>query len=257
MGMWRHQRSAPADTRGPLPPHGVPPARRRLRWLERLFLVIGFVSLGYYAYVSMETWLYQEWENRELEAILESGPPAAPAPAPRSDGTPAPSVPPAPQRGMVGRIEIPRLEVSAMIRTGIDTRTLQLAVGHIPGTALPGQRGNIGLAGHRDTFFRQLRNIRPDDEIRVVTPAGTFMYRVQFTTIVQPRDTWVLNRTSAPAITLVTCYPFTYVGTAPKRFIVRATAVDAPGHATLHDTRPTAATRRHRRAFAPRTIPLY
>ena len=80
----------------------------------------------------------------------------------------------------------------------------------------------MGLAGHRDTFFRRLRDIRADDLIRVVTPEGTFTYRVEGTQIVDPEDVWVLNQTAAPALTLVTCYPFTYIGSAPQRFIVRA-----------------------------------
>jgi sortase A len=119
-------------------------------------------------------------------------------------------------------VEIPRLNVSVVVRAGSDARTLQLAVGHISGTALPGEPGNVGLAGHRDTFFRRLQNIRPDDEIKVTTPDGFFTYRVQRTVIVKPRDVWVLDPTDRPTLTLVTCYPFSYVGSAPQRFIVRA-----------------------------------
>lgn len=122
----------------------------------------------------------------------------------------------------MGRIEIPRLGISAVVRAGSDARTLQLAVGHIPGTALPGETGNVGLAAHRDTFFRRLKDIRPDDIVRVVTPEGTFEYRVQRTNVVNPEDVWVLDPTEQPVLTLVTCYPFTYVGSAPQRFIVRA-----------------------------------
>jgi sortase A len=117
--------------------------------------------------------------------------------------------------------------VSAVIRAGRDARTLELAVGYIPGTALPGEPGNVGLAGHRDTFFRKLRNINPDDEIRVTTRDGVFRYVVQRTSIVEPKDVWVLNATDYPALTLVTCYPFSYIGSAPQRFIVRA-ALAAP-----------------------------
>jgi sortase A len=88
---------------------------------------------------------------------------------------------------------------------------------------LPGEPGNIGLAAHRDTFFRRLRHIRPHDEIRLVTTNGTFVFSVQRTRIVWPKDTWVLDATAAaPTLTLVTCYPFTYVGAAPQRFIVHA-----------------------------------
>jgi sortase A len=122
----------------------------------------------------------------------------------------------------IGRIEIPRLGVTAIVRAGSDARTLQLAVGHIPGTAYPGEPGNVGLAGHRDTFFRQLRDIRPDDVIEMVTSEGRFTYRVQRTDVVQPSDVWVLDPTREPSLTLVTCYPFSYIGTAPERFIVRA-----------------------------------
>lgn len=186
------------------------------RFLERLLLVVGLALVGYYVYVTVETHLYQAMENRELDAILSSAPPSAPL---------SRRPPPAPG-SMLGRIEIPRLEVSAVIRAGTDARTLQLAVGHIGGTALPGESGNIGLAGHRDTFFRRLRNIRADDEIRLVTPEGTFRFEVAETQIVSPKDTWVLNPTPQATLTLVTCYPFTYIGSAPDRFIVRATATE-------------------------------
>ena len=217
---------APSDEWGPLPPHATPPvARGRWRWLERVLLVLGFVLLGYYAYVSIEARLYQALENRELDLILASGP-APEVEANRPAATTGTAPPPrraAPATGsVIGRIEIPRLGVSTVIRAGSDARTLQLAVGHIPGTALPGDRGNIGLAGHRDTFFRKLRDIKADDEIRVVTGEGTFSYRVQRTDIVWPRDTWVLDDIGQAALTLVTCYPFTYIGSAPQRFIVRA-----------------------------------
>jgi sortase A len=188
-----------------------------VRWLERVLLVIGIASLGYYAYVSAEAALYQAVEDRELDAILASGPPPNVIPT-RVRGTVTPAA-----GSAIGRIEIPRLGVSAIIRAGSDARTLRLAVGYIPGTALPGQRGNTGLAAHRDTFFRRLRDIRADDEIRIVTKDATFHYSVDRTRIVQPKDVWVLNPTPNPALTLVTCYPFNYVGSAPQRFIVRAT----------------------------------
>jgi sortase A len=181
-----------------------------------MLLVLGIVSLGYYAYASAETALYQAYENRELNAILSSR--ERPSPHERSaddSRTLAPGE-------TVGRIEIPRLRLSAVIKAGADARTLQLAVGHIPGTALPGERGNVGLAGHRDTFFRRLRDVRPDDEIRVTTPDRVYRYRVERTDVVEPDDVWVLDPTAYSALTLVTCYPFTYVGSAPQRFIVRA-----------------------------------
>ena len=193
-------------------------AWRGVRHLERLLLILGIASLGYYGYVSAETALYQSIENRELDAILASAPPPpilAPGPAAWRRAAPVTGAP-------MGRIEIPRLGMSAVIRAGSDARTLRLAVGYIPGTALPGDGGNIGLAAHRDTFFRRLGDIRTHDDIRLVTPEGTFAYTVERTDVVRPRDTWVLNQTPEPTLTLVTCYPFTYVGSAPQRFIVRA-----------------------------------
>jgi sortase A len=191
-----------------------------LRWLERLLLAIGIVCLGYYGYVSAETALYQAQETRELDAILASIPAT---PSPSAAATPATARRTVPKPGSaMGRIEIPRLGVSAVVRAGSDSRTLRLAVGHIPGTALPGEPGNIGLAAHRDTFFRRLGDIRPGDEVNVVTPEGTFRYTVEGTQVVEPTDVWVLDATDEPSLTLVTCYPFRYVGSAPQRFIVRA-----------------------------------
>ena len=220
------RRATLTDGRGPLPPHADrPPRTPRWRWLERFLLLIAVVCLGYYAYVSAEAMLYQAYENRELDRILQSAP--APSAAEVGDASAAARPRPAPG-SVIGRIEIPRLGVSTIVRAGSDARTLQLAVGHIPGTALPGETGNVGLAGHRDTFFRRLADIRADDEIRVVTPDGTFRYRVQRTNVVEPDDVWVLDPTGHPALTLVTCYPFSYVGSAPQRFIVRAAMEAAP-----------------------------
>jgi sortase A len=218
MATWRQITPAPTDSFGPLPPHG---SRKRpggaLVWLERLLIVIAIVTLGYYTYVSAEAYLYQAYENRELDAILSS------APAPSAEAAAARAARPRPARGeTIGRLEIPRLGVSVVVRSGDDARTLQLAVGHVPGTALPGEDGNVGFAGHRDTFFRRLRDIRPDDEIIVTTPHGAFTYRVERTVVVEPEDVWVLDPTGTPTLTLVTCYPFTYLGSAPQRFIVRA-----------------------------------
>ena len=193
------------------------------RWLQRVLILVGVLCLGYYLYVYGEARLYQSFEDQQLDAILSTAPPG-----PASPSTTVPRRPPPAAGSTIGRIEIPRLHVSAVIRAGSDARTLRLAVGYIPGTALPGEGGNLGLAGHRDTFFRKLRDINPDDEIRVTTTDGVFHYYVQRTNIVQPKDVWVLNATSYPALTLVTCYPFTYVGSAPQRFIVRA-ALGAPG----------------------------
>jgi sortase A len=109
-----------------------------------------------------------------------------------------------------------------MISEGTDRRTLRRAVGHIPGTPLPGQQGNVVIAGHRDTFFRALGNIHNDDEITLTTLDGTYRYLVDSTQVVAPEDTQALDDSDDTILTLVTCYPFYFVGPAPKRFIVRA-----------------------------------
>ncbi len=126
---------------------------------------------------------------------------------------------------LIGRLEIPRLGLKAMIDDGIEAGTLRYAVGHVPGTALPGDEGNTALAGHRDTYFRALRQIRLHDDIVITTAKHTYHYEVQSIQLVSPRDVWVLNNSKEPLLTLVTCFPFDYIGPAPKRFIVRAREV--------------------------------
>ena len=221
MATWRPISLTPADGWGPLPPHATPPPRRQpLRWLERLLLILGVVLLGYYGYVSAETALYQAYETRELNAILASVPERPVTKPGAADAAAAPRIPP--PGAALGRLDIPRLGVSAVVRAGSDATTLRLAIGHIPGTALPGDAGNVGLAAHRDTFFRRLGDIRPGDTVDVATPDGIFTYVVEGTQIVNPRDVWVLDPTERPTLTLVTCYPFSFIGSAPQRFIVRA-----------------------------------
>lgn len=126
---------------------------------------------------------------------------------------------------IMGRLEIPSLDLSVMLVQGTDDWTLNSAVGHIEGTALPGQSGNMGIAGHRDGFFRPLKDITKNDTITLTTLAGRFTYRVNGIKIVKPKDVEVLSPTTKPTMTLVTCYPFHYVGDAPKRYVVTADLV--------------------------------
>jgi sortase A len=134
------------------------------------------------------------------------------------------SAPPQPVRrgDVIGEIEIPRLRVSVMVFEGDDAGILRLGAGHIPGTALPSGGGNIGIAAHRDTYFRPLRVIHQNDVIALTTPAGTSRYAVTEARIVRPSEVEVLARAPGRDLTLVTCYPFFYVGSAPERFIVHA-----------------------------------
>jgi LPXTG-site transpeptidase (sortase) family protein len=127
----------------------------------------------------------------------------------------------------LARLSVPRLDMSVMVAEGLDSRTLRRAAGHIPGTAPLGSAGNVGLAGHRDSFFRPLRHVRVGDELVLTTPQAVSRYVVEWTEVVTPQSTEVLRPTPYPALTLVTCYPFTYVGTAPDRLVVRARLVES------------------------------
>jgi sortase A len=119
-------------------------------------------------------------------------------------------------------IRIPRIELGVAVLEGTDDWTLNRAVGHIEDTALPGEAGNAGIAGHRDGFFRGLKDVRVGDALEIETKAAIHVYRVERTWIVEPDDVSVLYPTAARSVTLVTCYPFYFVGSAPQRFIVRA-----------------------------------
>ncbi len=223
--------------------------RRALRVAEWFFLLAGLAAVDVFVWVNTSTLLYQAYEDWAFDQTLRGLKPSTrgfvadeiswlfggrtkvenPERAENTEGVPKPEPlpperPPLPEM-LLGRLRIPRLHLAAMVREGADSGTLRRAIGHIPGTALPGRAGNVGLAGHRDTFFRALRNIEKDDTIDFETDSGTFRYAVQSTQIVSPRDVSVLRAAGGRTLTLVTCYPFYYVGSAPKRFIVRAVQV--------------------------------
>src|SRR5579884_2898249 len=129
--------------------------------------------------------------------------------------------PPAPGT-VLGRIEIPRLNASSVILEDDGSDELNLGAGHVPGTAEPGQHGNVVIAAHRDTFFRSLRNIAEGDEVVLTTLNGSIRYRVEALRVTKPDDVSVLKSTADSRLTLITCYPFSYIGAAPYRFIVTA-----------------------------------
>jgi sortase A len=119
-------------------------------------------------------------------------------------------------------LRIPKIRLEVAVMPGTDDRTLDRAVGHIEGTAQPGTDGNFAVAGHRDGFFRGLKDIAPGDVIEVDTMHGEAIYHVDRIWVVDPEDVWVLDPTPTRTLTLVTCYPFYFVGPAPRRLIVRA-----------------------------------
>jgi sortase A len=190
-----------------------------MRWIERGLLLVGIVCLGFSAASWLDSELYQRMQGRRFDALLRRGsgrqhPRRAHATGAARDG--------AAVSGVVGRIEIPRLRISAIIAEGTDARTLRRAVGHVPSTALPGDAGNIVLAGHRDSFFRALKGVQAGDQVRITTEDGVYDYKVESTDVVGPERTDLLAASDATTLTLITCYPFNYVGPAPDRFVVHA-----------------------------------
>ena len=181
-----------------------------LIWLGSALIVGGAAVLGWYWWTLHEAATAQQRAHEWLSRAA-----VAPRPEPR-----------ALRRGdVIGELEIPRLHVSVAIFEGDDAGILKLGAGHIPETALPPGSGNIGIAAHRDTYFRPLRAIRANDVITLNTPAGASRYAVTETKIVQSSDIGVLARAPGRDLTLVTCYPFYYIGSAPERFIVHARKV--------------------------------
>lgn len=176
-----------------------------LRTTHNVLLAAGLFGLAYAAYVVADARTYQAIEQSKFESV-----------SPREERHPVI------EGSAIGEMEVPRLGLKAIFVQGDSPRILRRAVGHISETALPGEWGNVVLTGHRDSFFRPLRNIRQGDVITLKTFDGDFQYQVESTAVVPPNDTQVLQPSSQRTLTLITCFPFYYVGPAPNRFIVRA-----------------------------------
>jgi sortase A len=191
----------------------------RNRWLlhaiRYLFVSTGILALGYVGMTLLDARLYQASAKRSLESEIQ-------VEKEHKVVQPKPAVK---VGDVLGRMDIPRLGVSVAVLQGTSSRMLRLGVGHIEGTPLPGEPGNSGIAGHRDTFFRELKDIRRNDQIQLQTADGLIRYQVDWTKVVAPDDTSVFARSTETGLTLVTCYPFYFVGPAPNRFIAHATQV--------------------------------
>jgi LPXTG-site transpeptidase (sortase) family protein len=187
-------------------------SRLFLGWMRWFLFIAGALAVSYVALTLLRAKLYQKAADSDLnKRVIEQEQHKVSLPrAVTKEGD------------LLGRIEIPRLGMTVAILEGTKSSTLRLGVGHIGGTALPGDPGNIGIAGHRDTYFRSLKDIRASDEIRIQTATGLSRYEVDWVRIVAPNDIGVLAPSAESAITLVTCYPFHYIGAAPERFIVHA-----------------------------------
>lgn len=189
---------------------------RAIRTISNVAILAGFFCVGVWGWSVVHRLVYQDRENEAFDEQIRD-----------TRVAPPPVEPPAPQ-SVIGRLLIPRLHLRAMVREGTDARTLDVALGHVTGTALPGQSGNIAIAGHRDTLFQCLRNVARGDLIVFQTTHGTYTYHVDRIGVVTPSDVGVLAPGAYSALTLVTCYPFRYVGAAPDRLIVKARLVSTP-----------------------------
>ena len=202
-----------------------------VRWLERLFLIAGASALIWCAVIVSDGVLAQWNAQSALEiamAVDELTRAVEPAhersqPLPTAESS---RHPPADIGAAIAALSIPRVQLSAIVLHGSDARTLQRGPGHLEHTALPGDAGNVVIAGHRDSFFRPLRHIRLADDIFVETRDGHYHYRVTSLRVVGPREVSVIAPTSEETLTLITCYPFWVLGHALNRFIVRAARVE-------------------------------
>jgi sortase A len=181
-----------------------------LRGIQRLLLWAGVAALAYAGGTTAYSEAFQRYESRKFEQSVRSqlkGPEEA---RDLHEGD------------VVGKLEVPRIGLSVIVLQGIEESTLLLGAGHVPGTPLPAVPGNVVIAAHRDTFFRKLNVIASGDRIRLSVGTRTYEYIVDSMEIVDPENPQIMQSRDYSELTLITCYPFYYVGNAPKRFIVRA-----------------------------------
>jgi sortase A len=210
------------------------PSRRRgrlLRWTGSLLVVSGAAMLAWCVAIVVDTSRSQEAARLALDRAPRSDVPA-------SVREPSPTAPARPRVPLVAgaaiaELLIPRVDLSSMVLEGADARTLRRGPGHLETTPLPGESGNVVIAGHRDTFFRPLRDVRVGDDIFVNTPQQNVHYQVASLRVVNAHDLTVLNATDEDALTLITCFPFWVLGPAPDRFVVRAIRVGETGSAPV------------------------
>jgi sortase A len=206
--------------------------KQLLRALERGLRGLGIGCLSAYLGLEAHAYVEQRAQSLRLDAQLREGSAtvadSSPARSPAAPLTPVeaavapPEAPRAPDPEVVGRLEVPQIGLRTMVASGDGESTLMWAAGLVPGSARPGEPGNVVIAGHRDRNFWPLQRIKVGDHLRLVTPGRTFDYFVDWTTVVEPDRVDLLGPTDEPSLTLVTCYPFEMIGRAPKRFIVRA-----------------------------------
>jgi sortase A len=184
-----------------------------LYFAQRVFMAVGCVMLAYAGATVAYSGIYQQYQSWKLDQ------PVAPPGVIKAAILEAPDLR---EGDVLGKLLIPRIDISVIVLQGMETKTLILGAGHAPGTPLPGVEGNVVIAAHRDTFFRKVEGILPGDSIQFATPTGTWEYIVDSSETVEPEDTRAMESRAREELTLITCYPFYFVGSAPKRFIVHA-----------------------------------
>lgn len=203
-----------------------------LRWIAYLLAIGGGAALGWCAAIVTDAYFAQRLARERLESMPRATM-SAPAPSTARSSVVVETGTP------LGELSIPRLGLSVAVLQGSDEHTLGVGLGHIETTPLPGEWGNVAIAGHRDSFFRPLRNVQIGDDILLDTPRARVHYRVSSFRVVDPSEVSVIDPTRDAVLTLVTCFPFYFIGSAPDRFIVRAdlvedqplSPVEVPAHA--------------------------
>ncbi len=197
---------------------------RRHRFVppELILAGLGMLLIGWWALSVAMTMVYQREAAIVLASLRPTNQALAAVPQPRGAGDNRVSVS---GGALVGKLEIASAGVSAIVAEGVSAGTLRRAVGHVPSSPLPGRPGRTVLAAHRDGFFRGLDRLRPGDWITIETPEGNILYRVRDTAVIKPTNTRAVYEGGPSGLTLVTCYPFQFLGAAPLRYIVRADQV--------------------------------
>jgi sortase A len=226
-------------------------AQRAAIIFSYMLMLIGALALVYVAYVFEDARAYQRRAEQAFESIRATEPGAAMTSSLATPSKAAPetaaadggavvdvsdpgqiiatkdAVSAALPDGVIGRLTVPRIGLSVMIAEGDSKAVLRRGVGHLSDTPLPGEIGNVVFAGHRDTFFRPLRNIRAGDAITVETLGNSYQYKVEWFRVMPPENVTVLAPSQTSELTLITCFPFNFVGPAPDRFVVRAQEIAA------------------------------
>jgi sortase A len=197
--------------------------KKQLLYIAQIVtLIVGGLLLAWPTFLYIKSTFVQRSGSRQIDQAYELSKKRAPEKPSLIPPLRTRAPRPVKKGSVIAKFEIPRLDMSFVVLEGTDAGTLDKSIGHVESTAEPGEYGNIGIAGHRNTHFRKMEWIRRGDEILLKSPEDQYRYVVDSIRLVTPDDVEVLDDSLGPAVTIVTCFPFEYVGHAPNRFIVRA-----------------------------------